>query len=90
MLMAPERLDELKHFTSQILEGIKVSQHESVCLRKNGSRLHVSVTGSPLKSSTGEVVSMSAILQADILASLAARRPDAVAANGAKVALLGA
>jgi PAS domain S-box-containing protein len=63
MLMAPERLDELKHFTSQILEGIKVSQHESVCLRKNGSRLHVSVTGSPLKSSTGEVVSMSAILR---------------------------
>ena len=63
MLMAPERLDDLNYFTSRILQGFTVSQYESLCLRKDGSRFHASATGSPVKSSTGEVVSMSAVLR---------------------------
>ena len=63
MLMAPERMGDLSYLTGQILQGINVSQYESLCLRKDGSRFPVSVTVSPVKSPTGEVVSMSAILR---------------------------
>ena len=56
MLMAPGRMADLNYFTGQILQGINVSQYESCCLRKNGSRFHVSVSGSPVKSSTGEML----------------------------------
>lgn len=63
MLMAPERLDDLVYFVGQLLQGITVSQYESLCLRKDGSRVHVSATGSPIKNAAGQVVAMSAILR---------------------------
>ena len=63
MLMAPERLDDLAGFTGPQLQGMTVSQYQSLCLRKDGSRMQVSVTGSPIKNSAGEVVAMSAILR---------------------------
>jgi PAS domain S-box-containing protein len=63
MLMVPERLCDLEYFAGQILLGIDVSQYESLCLRNDGSRFPVSVTGAPVKSSTGEVVFMSAVLR---------------------------
>jgi PAS domain S-box-containing protein len=63
MLMAPERRPDLACFTGQVSQGITVSQYESLCLRKDGRRFHVSVTGSPIVNSGGEVVAMSAILR---------------------------
>ena len=63
MLMAPGRLPELAYFTDQVSQGITVSQYESVCLRKDGREFRVSVTGSPVINSAGEVVAMSAILR---------------------------
>jgi PAS domain S-box-containing protein len=63
ILMAPERQSDLDYFTGQLLQGIDVSQFESLCLRKDGSRFHVSVTGSPVRSSTGEILSMCAVLR---------------------------
>jgi len=63
MLIAPERMDDLTCFIGQQAQGITVSQYESVCLRKNGSRIHASVTGSPIKNAAGEVVAMSAALR---------------------------
>ncbi len=63
MLMAPGHLPELAYFTEQVSKGITVSQYESLCLRKDGSEFHVSVTGSPILNSAGEVVAMSAVLR---------------------------
>jgi len=63
LLMAPEWLDELAYFTGQLAQGITVSQYESLCVRKDGSRIHVSVTGSPIKNAAGEVMAMSAVLR---------------------------
>ena len=63
MLMAPEKLNDLTYFMGQQTRGITVSQFESLCLRKDGSRIHVSVTGSPIKNTAGEVVAMSAVLR---------------------------
>jgi len=63
MLMAPERLDGLTFFTGKLLQGINARQYESLCLRKDGLKIHVSVTGSPIKNAAGEVVAMSAVLR---------------------------
>jgi PAS domain S-box-containing protein len=63
MLMAPERLSDLTYFTGQVSQGITVSQYESLCLRRDGQKFNVSVTGSPIVNSAGEAVAMSAILR---------------------------
>lgn len=62
-LMAPERLSELEYFTGQLTKGLTVSQYESVCLRKDGSRIDVSVSGSPIENAAGRVVALSAVLR---------------------------
>ena len=63
MLMPPERLPKLAYFTNQLLQGVAVSQYESSCLRSDGRKIHVSVTGSPLINSDGQVVALAAILR---------------------------
>jgi PAS domain S-box-containing protein len=89
MLMAPGRMADLNYFTGQILQGINVSQYESCCLRKNGSRFHISVSGSAVKSSTGELLFISAVLRditrrheaehaRALLASIVESTPDAI------------
>ena len=89
MLIAPERLPDLEFFTGQILQGISVSQYESLCLRRDGSKFRVSATGSPVRDSTGEVVSMSAVLRditrrheaehnQALLAAIVESTPDAI------------
>ena len=63
LLMAPERMDDLSCFIGQLTRGVTVSQYESTCLRRDGSRMPVSVTGSPIRNAAGEVVAMSAVLR---------------------------
>ena len=59
----PERLPELAPFTEQILHGNAIPQYESVCLHQCGRRIHVSVTGSPIRNHAGVVVAISLILR---------------------------
>ena len=54
--MLAERPAGLAHFTEQVLKGNIVSQYEGLCRRKDGRTVHVSVTGSPIRMPTGEVV----------------------------------
>jgi PAS domain S-box-containing protein len=63
MLMAPGRLPDLAYFTAQVSQGITVSQYESLCRRKDGRGFHVSVTGSPVRNATGEVIAISAVMR---------------------------
>ena len=63
MLMAPGRLPDLASFVGILSQGVTVSQYPSLCQRKNGRTFPVSVTGSPLKNSAGEVEALSAILR---------------------------
>jgi len=63
LLVAPERMEDLTYFIGQQLIGATLTQYESACLRKDRSRLHVSVTGSPIKNASGEVVAMSAVIR---------------------------
>ena len=61
VLMPPERHNE----ASEILEKVKVAEnvepYETVRVAKDGQRIHVSVTVSPVKDSAGNVVGGSAI-----------------------------
>jgi len=63
MLMEPGRLDDLANFTGKLSQGIEISQYESLCLRKDGSPIYVSVSGSPIRNSAGIMVAMSAVLR---------------------------
>ncbi len=63
MLVPPERLALLAHFTGRVLQGNAVSQYEGLLLHKDGRRVHVSVTGCPIGNSAGEVTAVSIILR---------------------------
>ncbi|MGO9257450.1 MAG: PAS domain S-box protein [Bryobacteraceae bacterium] len=63
MLVAPERLASLAHFTERVLEGTVLSQYEGLCLRKDGQRFPASVTANPILNFAGEVVAVSTILR---------------------------
>ncbi|MEO8594575.1 MAG: PAS domain S-box protein, partial [Candidatus Solibacter sp.] len=89
MLMAPTRLKDLAYFTGQVAQGLTVNQYESLCRRKDGREFDVSVSGSPITNSAGEVVALSAVLRdtserraadraRDLLASLMESSADAI------------
>ncbi len=63
ILVVPERLPHLPHFIHRILQGHAISQYETVCLRQDGERIHVSVTGSPIRNHASAVVAVSIILR---------------------------
>ncbi len=89
MLIAPARLSDLAYFNGQIAQGLTVTQYESLCRRKDGREFDVSVTGSPITNSAGEVVALSAVLRdtserraaeraRDLLASTVESSADAI------------
>ncbi len=63
VLVPPERQDGLARLLERILQGNAVSQYEGLCLRKDGWRFHVSVTGSSVGNAAGETVAISFILR---------------------------
>jgi len=63
MLAPPERMGEFAYITGQLAQGATVSQYDSLGLCKDGSRLHVSITGSPIKNATGQVLAFSAVIR---------------------------
>ncbi|SPF49737.1 putative Histidine kinase [Candidatus Sulfopaludibacter sp. SbA4] len=63
MLVAPEWLPTVQQGAQQVLQGKIVSQVDGVGLRKDGHRIHVSVTGSPIRNSAGEVTAISTIIR---------------------------
>ena len=93
MLVVPERLPRLAHFTQQILQGNAVSQYESLCLRKDGRSFHVSVTASAIRNPAGEVAAISTIVHdiserqkaeqtRSLLASIVESSDDAIIGEG--------
>jgi two-component system CheB/CheR fusion protein len=73
MLMTPDRGGELARFIDLIRRGEKVEHAQSMRVRKDGKRIEVSVTLSPIRDRDGEVVGVSAIAR-DITPLLAAQR----------------
>lgn len=61
LLFAPERQDEFTQIMARIRRGERVDHYETARVRKDGTRLTVSVTISPIKDSSGTIVGASAI-----------------------------
>jgi PAS domain S-box-containing protein len=60
-LAPPDRVDELSSIMSRLRRGERIEHYETQRIRKDGARLDVSITISPIKNATGDVVGASAI-----------------------------
>jgi len=61
VLIPTERGDEHEQLLSRVREQKRSEQHETEAVRKNGSRVDVSLTVSPIKDASGEMVAVSMI-----------------------------
>src|SRR5262249_32957739 len=61
MLVPPERADELPPILRRLRRGERVDPFERVRIRKDGRRIHVSLTISPIKDAAGRITGASTI-----------------------------
>lgn len=61
ILIPEDRLDEEPEILSRICNGDRVEHYETIRRRKDGSRVHISVTVSPVKDSAGRIIGASNI-----------------------------
>lgn len=61
ILVPPERPDEIAGILEKIRRGESVDHYETVRIKKDGARIHVSVTVSPIRDATRVVVGASII-----------------------------
>ena len=58
-LIPPERAEELGEILARTRSGEAIRAHDTVCVRKDGSRLDVSLAISPLRDERGQVIGAS-------------------------------
>jgi PAS domain S-box-containing protein len=61
MLIPPERVNEEPRILEQLKRGERVDHFETIRVRKDGTRLHISLTISPVRDSEGRIVGASKI-----------------------------
>ncbi|MDR3403423.1 MAG: PAS domain S-box protein [Chthoniobacter sp.] len=61
LLIPPDRLDEFPQALTMVKRGESVANYETVRLRKDGKRLSISLTDSPIRSEGGRVTGLSSI-----------------------------
>jgi PAS domain S-box-containing protein len=61
MLIPPERLGEEPKILSELRRGQRVDHFETIRVHKNGTRLNISVTISPIRDASGRVVGASKV-----------------------------
>ena len=61
LLIPAEYLDELQRISKRILQGERVEHLETVRITKDGRRIHVSLTLSPILTSDGSLIGISTI-----------------------------
>ena len=80
MLVPEDRQHRLVGLTERVLRGEFVSQHEGTCLRKDGRKIHVSVTFFPLRNRDGDVTAVSTVLR-DVSVRFEAEQAQALLAS---------
>src|SRR5581483_7292085 len=60
-LFPPERLPEEDHFLATVAAGRRIEHYETVRVRKDGRRIDISVTLSPITDEDGQIVGASKI-----------------------------
>jgi PAS domain S-box-containing protein len=61
ILLPPERTDELERMLERISAGEQVKRYETVRVRRDGTRIHVSLTVSPITNALGRIIGASSI-----------------------------
>jgi len=61
MLIPPDRLDEFPHALTAVRRGDSLANYETIRLRKDGRRISVSLTDSPIRGENGRVSGLSSI-----------------------------
>ena len=61
ILYSPDRLDEMLGLRENVKQGEPVAQYETVRVRKDGNRVDVSLTLSPIKDATGKITAVASI-----------------------------
>jgi PAS domain S-box-containing protein len=96
ILIPSERPDEEPTILARLRRGERIDHYETIRVRKDGQRLHVSLTVSPIKNAEGRIVGASKIARdiseqkraqeeiATLLASERSAREEAEVANRAK------
>jgi len=96
MLLPPERRHEEETILATLRRGERIAHFETVRVRKDGRRINVSISVSPIRDSTGTIVGAAKIardithqkeMEAErerLLASESAARAEAEAASRAK------
>ena len=72
LLIPPERMEEETQILKRLREGLPYERVETIRVAKDGRRLNVSISVSPLKNSEGQVIGASKVLH-DITEMVAAR-----------------
>jgi PAS domain S-box-containing protein len=61
MLIPQENTDELPQILDRLRRGKPIEHYETMRVRKDGTRLNISLSVSPIKNATGEIIGASAI-----------------------------
>jgi PAS domain S-box-containing protein len=61
LLVPPERPDEVTHILDKVKRGKRVDHFETVRMRKDGTRIHVSLSVSPIRDAAGQITGASTI-----------------------------
>jgi PAS domain S-box-containing protein len=61
ILIPPERLDEEAHILATLRRGERIDHFETERVRKDGRRIHISLSASPIRNARGEVVGVAKI-----------------------------
>ena len=61
ILIPPDRPDELPAIMSQLAQGERIDHYETERMRKDGARIFISLTISPIRDDTGTITGASAI-----------------------------
>jgi PAS domain S-box-containing protein len=80
MVVPPERHPNVARYTEQVMEGRGVPSRDGIGVRKDGGRIDVSVSFSPIRNSAGEVAAISAIIR-DVSERKRAERAQALLAS---------
>ncbi|HYQ88527.1 MAG TPA: PAS domain S-box protein [Candidatus Binatia bacterium] len=59
LTVPPERRDEIRDYLSRVRHGERVDHIETVRVRKDGSRIDVSITVSPIRDDAGTIIGLS-------------------------------
>ena len=62
-IFPPERIDELRDFMERLRRGERISHHDAVRIAKDGRRIDISVSVSPITDAAGRIVGAATIAQ---------------------------